>query len=180
MRRLAALGMALACSGCATHTWYARVPEAERSATLARSALRKGMDLSEVAQAMVEVRITEQDVSLVFRCPQQKIDLVLNAGQELLRMRSTRVYAGGFASIWVHDIPTGHLSTWGFRRQGDFLAAVRLRKQELLACDKASLSFNATPEGACGYDVIDIVFGSDGRIVAVSPVQPTTCTQERS
>jgi hypothetical protein len=134
------------------------------------------MSLPEVVQAMVEVRGTEQDVSLTFRCQETKVEIVLNAGQQLAQVGSTRVLAAGFASIWAHDFEKQSLKTWGFQRQGEFLAAIRSRESEG-ACDRASLAFNATPEGACGHDVVDLSLGSDRRVSAVGPVQPTTCVR---
>ena len=133
--------------------------------------------MPEVVQVMVEIRGTEQDASLTFRCPRGKVDIVLNAGQQLAHIGSTRVLAAGFASIWEHDYETQSLKTSGFARQGAFLAAIRTREAELLACDTASLAFNATPEGACGYDAVELSFGADRRVTAIGPVQPTTCVR---
>jgi hypothetical protein len=176
-RAIALLSIVFTGLACASRTWYRRAPEAERSANLARAAIRDGMSLPEVVQAMVEVRGTEQDVSLTFHCQETKVEIVLNAGQQLAQVGSTRVLAAGFASIWAQDFEKQSLKTWGFQRQGEFLAAIRSRESELVACDKASLAFNATPEGACGHDVVDVSFGSDRRVSAVGPVQPTTCVR---
>jgi hypothetical protein len=174
-RRVITLLLTACTAGCATHAWYRRAPEAERSAHLAKAALRSGMSLAEVVQAMVEVRGTEQDASLAFHCAASKVDITLNAGQQLAHVGSTHVLAAGFASVWVHDYEQQSLKTWGFQRQGEFIAAMRARESEFVSCEKASLSFNATTEGACGYDVIDLSFGSDRRINAIGPVQGTTC-----
>ncbi len=176
-RRSSAILAIVLTAGCATHTWYRRAPEAERSAHLAKAAIRIGMSLPEVVQAMVEVRGTEQDVSLALHCPASKVDIILNAGQQLAQVGSTRVLAAGFASVWAHDYEKQSLKTWGFQRQGELLAAIRSRESEFVGCERASLSFNATTEGACGYDVIDLLFGSDRRISAIGPVQGTPCVR---
>lgn len=175
LTKLGVLCLAAVFSACATHTWYRRAPEAERSANIAQAAVREGMTLAEVVQSMVEVRSMGQDASLVFSCPESRIWIVLHAGEQLARMGSTRVYAGGFASIQVQDFNKQSFSSWGFQRQGEFLRAVHARESELLACDRASLAFNAVPEGGCGHDALDLVFGPGGRLSSVGGVRASNC-----
>ena len=174
------LPLAVACalaSGCATGTWYARVPEAERGATLAHAEIKPGITLSDVARAMVNARLPEQEASLTFSCAESRVQIILNAGRELVRLGSTRVYATGFASIWVEDFKKQSLGTHGYSRQGPFLLAVHDRTNELLACEAASMEFNATPEGACGHDVIRLEFGRDKTVSSVGPIEGTTCVR---
>lgn len=175
LSRLAVLCLPAVLSACATHTWYRRAPEAERSAHLAHAAVREGMTLVEVVQSMVEVRSMGQDASLVFSCPESRVWIVLHAGEELARMGSRRVYAAGFASIQVEDFKKQSFSSWGFQRQGEFVSAVRTRESELLACDRASLAFNAVPEGGCGHDALDLVFAPGGRLSSIGSVRGSTC-----
>jgi hypothetical protein len=163
--------------GCASRVWYRRAPEAERSVFLARGLLHEGMALHEVVQTMVEVRGTSQDASLEFRCPDSRVTITLHAGEQLAHAGSTRVYAAGFASIWIHDFKKQNLAMWGFQRQGDFTRAVLSREADLLACGSGSLSFNAIPEGSCGYDTVDVSFNSDARVSTIGPVRYASCNQ---
>jgi hypothetical protein len=167
---VAALGAA-----CATHTWYRRAPEDERSAALAHSAIRNGMSLADVVQSMVEVRSMHQVASLTFSCANARVHIVLNAEQELFHSRSTRVSAADFATIWEEDFQKQSLKTYGFERQGKFLATVRARGSELQPCETASLAFDTTTEGACGDDTIEVSFGPEGRLTRVGAVQVTAC-----
>ncbi len=124
---------------------------------------------------MIEVRGVHQLASLTFSCDNARIHIVLNAGQELFRTKSTRVFAAGFADIWEEDFHKQSLKTTGFDRQGQFLAAVRSREGELRPCETASLAFDTTTEGACGDDTLAISFGPEGGVTGVGEVQPTTC-----
>lgn len=162
--------------GCVSRVWYRRAPEAERSAFLARGVLHEGMALHEVVQAMVEVRRTDQDASLEFKCPESRISIRLHAGEQLAQVGSTGVYAAGFASIWVHDFTKKSLTTGGYERQGDFTRAILSRESDLLACGKGSLSFNAKPEGSCGYDSVDVSFGTDAKVSAIGEVRYSSCS----
>ncbi len=174
-RLIVVMSVAAIGAACATHTWYRRAPEDERSAALAHGALRTGMSLADVVQTMVEVRGMHQLASLTFSCANARIHIVLNAGQELLRTKSTRVFAADFASIWEEDFQKQSLKTSGFGRQGKFLAAVRSRESALRPCETASLAFDTTTEGACGDDTLEISFGPEGGLTRVGGVQPTTC-----
>src|SRR6266478_5848204 len=104
MRRafaVCASGLGILLSSCATRTWYARAPEQERSAHLAHQAIRTGMRLPDVVRVMMDVRGMGQLAELKSgpECPELRVNIVLHAGEMLAHVGSTRVYAGGFASI---------------------------------------------------------------------------------
>jgi hypothetical protein len=124
---------------------------------------------------MVELRGMGQVASVDFRCPDSQVELILHAGEVLARMKSTTVYAGGFASIQVYDVKEKSLKSWGFDRPRLFLETVASREDELRACDQASMAFSAVTEGGCGDDAIDLVFSTDGRVTSVGAVRGGTC-----
>ena len=92
---IAAGCLAVVLSSCATGTWYARVPEAERSAHLARQAIRGGMTFSEVVGVVTDVRSPAQAAAVESgrECAALDVKVVLHAGEMLANIGKTRVHA---------------------------------------------------------------------------------------
>ena len=113
---------------CATTHYYARRPEAERSAQVFATSVRLGMALPDVVRLMVESRLPYQYASLSSAAPSgDEVNVILHAGEHIATIGHTRVFAGGFASIQVYHRANAALASYGFERQGPLLAAVESR-----------------------------------------------------
>lgn len=161
---------------CATTTWYARRPEAERSAYVAASALKSGMTLHDVVVVMLNSRRPNQYASLESgrSCSETSVDIVVHAGELLFKTGHTRVNAGGFASI--QTLRDQAFASEGFERAAPLLEAIRNRGSALLACRAAMLTFDAVTEGACGRDRIGLTFAENGSLASVGTIEWSECT----
>ena len=175
VRKVASLVVCLQCCACATTTWYARRPEAERSAYVAASALKSGMALHDVVVVMLNARRPNQYASLESdrSCSNASVDIVVHAGELLVKTGHTRVYAGGFASI--QTLRDKAFKSEGFERAAPLLEAIGNRESELLACRAATLTFDAVTEGACGRDRIGLTFAENGSLASVGQIEWSEC-----
>ena len=165
---------------CATTTWYARRPEAERSAYVAAAALRPGMAFHDVVVVLLNSRRPNQYAALESgrSCRAASVDIVVHSGELLFKAGETRVYASGFASI--QTLRDQGFRSEGFERPAALLEAIRTRETELLACRAATLTFAAVTEGRYGHDRIGLTFAEDGLLADVGDIQWSECASERS
>jgi hypothetical protein len=178
-RTLWIVGMSMVALCCTSKRDYARRPPAERSAQVFAGAVRPGMVLQDVVRAMIESRLPGQYVSLSSKAPNgDTVRLILHADEVLATFRDTQVLAAGFASIEQYHAQDTRLQSYGFERQGLFLAYVERCQQGLLAQPNFVAAFDGTVEGGCGESTITVDFDGSGRVSSIGQVAVGACGRE--
>jgi hypothetical protein len=163
-------------SSCASTIWWARRPQAERSAYIAAASLSPGMRLHDVVSVAVGARRPNQYASVSSnRTCNESVAIVMHVGERIAKVNGTSVFAADFASI--DSMRTGGMSMKGFERQSTLLEEVRSRQAELLVCRNVTLAFDAVTEGGCGTDTVALTFGEDGQLMTVGPVVEEECAK---